>query len=269
MKIQSAASASILLLLPVISRAFQSVGYHSHTVVRTANAATTTSTSLWAVQNNKADSSSSSILSRRRVFAQSLTAAMLLGTTTTTTTLVASPAPAYAATRAPLGDLLYTVLRVREATEQETRLIKSGKFKDIQRANIKLAVKFMVENYRLADTVVAAATYIDGTDRRMAATNLGQTTVQDLQTIMEYFDSSDVQNLKVGATSLAGKEQLVLRGLDAARKSLDDFLAFFPASEVDAARQKLLAENALNEKEFDPDLGVIINLRQQQATATQ
>jgi hypothetical protein len=36
-----------------------------------------------------------------------------------------------------------------EATEQETRLIKSGKFKDIQRANIKLAVKFILENVRV------------------------------------------------------------------------------------------------------------------------
>jgi hypothetical protein len=99
--------------------------------------------------------------------------------------------------RKPLRDLLYTILRVREATSQESRLIRTGKFKDVQRANIKLAVKFMVQNYRLADTFIAACTYLDGTDRRLEAGQVGQTVVQNLITITEYFDSSDVQNLKV------------------------------------------------------------------------
>jgi hypothetical protein len=88
--------------------------------------------------------------------------------------------PALAATRPPLGDLLYTILRVREATEQESRLIKSGKFKDVQRANIKLAVKFMVENYRLQDAFVSAAAYLDGNERRIAAGDVGQAAVQNL-----------------------------------------------------------------------------------------
>jgi hypothetical protein len=60
---------------------------------------------------------------------------------------------------------------------------------------------------------------------------------------------------------LAGKEQLVLKGLDAARRNLDDFLSYFPISEIDAAKEKLLAENALNVKEFDPELGFILNLK--------
>ena len=92
---------------------------------------------------------------------------------------------------------------MREATEQETRLIRTGKFKDIQRANIKLAVKFMVENYRLADTLVAAAAYIEGgNDRRLEAGQLGQNAVQNLLTILEYFDAADVQNLKVRSHGL-------------------------------------------------------------------
>eukprot|EP00977_Amphora_coffeiformis_P030058 scaffold44461_cov183-Amphora_coffeaeformis.AAC.1 len=108
------------------------------------------------------------------------------------------PNPALAAGRPPLDDLLYTILRVREATEQESRLITSGKFKDVQRANVKLAVRFMVENYRLADAFVAAAAYLDGNERRIAAGDAGQAAVQNLVTILEYFDSADVQNLKVG-----------------------------------------------------------------------
>ncbi len=91
---------------------------------------------------------------------------------------------------------LYYILRVKEATEQETRLIKSGKFKDVQRANVKLAVKFMLDNYRLNDNFIAASAFLAG-DRKIKAVDIGQNTVQNLQTILEYFDSSDVENIKV------------------------------------------------------------------------
>jgi hypothetical protein len=107
--------------------------------------------------------------------------------------------PVSAATREPLADVLYRIMRVREATQQETRLIKTGKFKDVQRANVKLAVKFMVDNYRLNDAFVTASSYLEGSDsRRVEASQVGQTAVQNLYTILEYFDSADVQNLKVG-----------------------------------------------------------------------
>jgi len=36
---------------------------------------------------------------------------------------------------------------------QEERLITSGKFKDLQRANIKAAASMMITNYRLNDCV--------------------------------------------------------------------------------------------------------------------
>ena len=91
---------------------------------------------------------------------------------------------------------LYNILRVREATEQESRLIKSGKFKDVQRANVKLAVRFMVDNYRLNDNFIAASAYLTG-DKRVNAGNIGQNVVQNLYTILEYFDSGDVDNIKV------------------------------------------------------------------------
>jgi hypothetical protein len=97
----------------------------------------------------------------------------------------------------PLGSYLYTILRVREATEQETRLIGTGKFKDLQRANVKLAVRFMLQNYRLNDNLIAAAAFLSDQQKRAAAATVGQSAVQSLYTILEYFDSSDVQNLKV------------------------------------------------------------------------
>lgn len=99
--------------------------------------------------------------------------------------------------RPSLESLLYTVLRVKEAAQQEMRLIKSGKFKDVQRANVKLAVKFMVYNYKLSDTMISASAFIQDTNKRLAAGDIGQAAVQNLLTILEYFDSSDVQNIKV------------------------------------------------------------------------
>lgn len=96
-----------------------------------------------------------------------------------------------------LESYLYTILRVKEATIQETRLITSGKFKDAARGNVKLAVKFMLNNYRLSDAVIAASAYIDDNNRRLQASDAGQAAVQNLYTILEYFDSQDVANIKV------------------------------------------------------------------------
>ena len=53
---------------------------------------------------------------------------------------------------------------------------------------------------------------------------------------------------------MAGKEAIVLSGLGAARKGIDDFLSFFPRDEVLAVVAKIESENALNEKEFDKEL---------------
>jgi hypothetical protein len=72
---------------------------------------------------------------------------------------------------------LYSILRAREATEQETRLIKSGKFKDVQRSNVKLAVRFIVNNYRLSDNFIAAASFLPES-KRYEATEVGQSATQ-------------------------------------------------------------------------------------------
>lgn len=76
------------------------------------------------------------------------------------------------------------------------------------------------------------------------------------------YSSSHVVLLQVGSkdASMSAKEELILKGLDAARKSIDEFLAYFPAAEVDAARNRVKEENALNVKEFDTSVGSILNL---------
>jgi hypothetical protein len=133
------------------------------------------------------------IVSRRSLFQK----AGLASAAGLAASILLPPSMASAVERPPLDSLLYRILRVREATQQEMRLIKNGTFKDVQRANIKLAVKFMIENYRLNDAFVGASAYLDGNDRRVAAGVTGQAAVQNLYTILEYFDSADVQNLKV------------------------------------------------------------------------
>eukprot|EP00590_Aulacoseira_subarctica_P010862 CAMPEP_0172422448 /NCGR_PEP_ID=MMETSP1064-20121228/8593_1 /TAXON_ID=202472 /ORGANISM="Aulacoseira subarctica , Strain CCAP 1002/5" /LENGTH=235 /DNA_ID=CAMNT_0013163303 /DNA_START=190 /DNA_END=897 /DNA_ORIENTATION=- len=158
-----------------------------------------------------------------------------------------------------LEQSLYLILRVREATEQETRLIRTGKFKDVQRANVKLAIRYILNNYRLSDNFVQAASFLQG-NRRYEAADVGQSATQALYTILEYFDASDVQNLKVGSfDNMAGKEELVLKGLDAAKSNIDNFLSYFPTSTVENVQKIIVQENELNEKEFDPNLGVILN----------
>ena len=60
---------------------------------------------------------------------------------------------------------------------------------------------------------------------------MGQSAVQSLITILEYFDSSDVQNIKVRGLD-SSKEELVIKGLEAARKYIDEFLSYFPPETV-------------------------------------
>jgi hypothetical protein len=136
-------------------------------------------------------------ISRRELFSEAVTRSVSVATILITTTTSSKRALA-AVVGTDLDSYLYKIVRVREATQQERRLIQTGKFKDIQRANVKLAVKFMVQNYRLADCVVGAAAYLKGGNTaQMKAIDVGQTAVQNLQTILEYFDSSDVENIKV------------------------------------------------------------------------
>jgi len=170
-----------------------------------------------------------------------------------------NPLPAQAAET--LDTYLYKIIRVREATLQERRLIQSGKFKDMQRANVKLAVKFMVQNYRLSDSVVGASTFLSGgNSQQMRAIDTGQMAVQNLQTILEYFDSSDIENIKVGKNSLNGKEEIVVKGLEATEVKLNEFLSFFDEDSVTRVKDQIQEENELNVKEFDRSLGDIINL---------
>eukprot|EP00531_Pseudo-nitzschia_arenysensis_P019942 CAMPEP_0116138718 /NCGR_PEP_ID=MMETSP0329-20121206/12927_1 /TAXON_ID=697910 /ORGANISM="Pseudo-nitzschia arenysensis, Strain B593" /LENGTH=135 /DNA_ID=CAMNT_0003633711 /DNA_START=488 /DNA_END=895 /DNA_ORIENTATION=- len=132
----------------------------------------------------------------------------------------------------------------------------------MQRANVKLAVKFMVQNYRLSDAVVGASAFLSGGNtQQMMAIDTGQMAVQNLQTILEYFDTSDVENIKVGKNSMNGKEEIVVKGLEATQVKLDEFLSYFDSETVTRVKTLVESENELNMKEFDKSLGDIINLK--------
>lgn len=59
--------------------------------------------------------------------------------------------------------------------------------------------------------------------------------------------------------SLAGKEAIVISGLKSVRRDLDEFMTYFPADVVEQAKKKIMEENELNFREFDPSLGAILN----------
>uniref|UniRef100_A0A7S3ZBL9 Uncharacterized protein n=1 Tax=Lotharella globosa TaxID=91324 RepID=A0A7S3ZBL9_9EUKA len=61
----------------------------------------------------------------------------------------------------PLRPILVPILRVQEAAVQEANLIRTGNYKDYARADIKLAVKYMLEAYELPSNLDTAATYAD------------------------------------------------------------------------------------------------------------
>ena len=167
--------------------------------VETRYAATTSGPS-----SSSSSSSSSLLLSRRSMFQKSAATMLGLAPVVSVSPFSSTSWVARAVdsdnndSPNSLESYLYRIIRVREATQQERRLISTGKFKDVQRANVKLAVKFMIQNYRLADSVVGAAAYVGGgNSQSMKAIDVGQTAVQNLQTILEYFDSQDVENIKV------------------------------------------------------------------------
>lgn len=154
----------------------------------------------------------------------------------------------------PLKTALVTVIRVQESTLQEARLINTGNFKDLQRNNIKMATKMMVENTKINDVITKASAYADPS-KVQAATERGRAAVQDLQVILDYFDEVD-KEVKVSDLS-KDKKEFIQKALKSAREKLDEFLAYMPKEKVKAARDQVILENELNKKELPKDLEIL------------
>ena len=148
--------------------------------------------------------------------------------------------------RPPLKTDLALILRVQEATGQETRLVKTGKYKELQRLDVKRAIGMMLDNYELDDRFIRAAAYAPA-GQTAAASGYGSKAVESLIQIMEYFPDK----LKVLELS---REQsaFVLGALGSTSRNIDFFLDLMPPAELTAAKALVEEENALNLKEF-PD----------------
>ena len=194
--------------------------------------------------------SSSSRLSRRQTLAAAVAVAPLAAVT---------PLPAFAAVKGPsrsvklLQENLVLILRVKEACGQETRLISTGKYKELQRLNIKRAVGFMLENYSLRDRFVSASAFAP-LEKQQVATDYAQTAVESLIQILEYFPD------KLAVNDLTSTQKdFCLSALKSTTRSIDSFLTLMPPEIVEKAVAQIAEENELNEQEVSEYDVKIIN----------
>jgi len=178
-----------------------------------------------------------------------------------------NPLPARAYSESDLSSVLL-LLRAQEATAQELNLLTSGKYKNLQRANVKLAVRFILTNYALSTNFAK----LSGTDSKLAS--LGSDVVFSLNTILEYFDDRNTDSIKVRPPPItstplnklrpdefpmpenpdldSGKKKIVLAGLAKAKGLFDEYFEALPDRELVAdARRRVREENEANKAEYD------------------
>lgn len=153
-----------------------------------------------------------------------------------------------------LEQAIYLISRVQEATVQQERLVTTGKFKDVQRNSITMALNMMLNNYALNDQIVTAAAYATKKDNVMKASEAGKEAVDVLETAKEYFGTP----LKVSGLS-DQQRSFIIEAMGACRKKLDVFLTFMPNDVIQAARKRVETENELNRAEYVGQDGGISN----------
>mmetsp|Transcript_64025 Transcript_64025/g.113885 ORF Transcript_64025/g.113885 Transcript_64025/m.113885 type:complete len:260 (-) Transcript_64025:82-861(-) len=151
-----------------------------------------------------------------------------------------------------LEEALYSISRVQEATVQQERLVTTGKFKDVQRNSITMALNMMLQNYALNDQVITASAYVENKAQLQQVSQIGLEAVEALEQAKEYFGGGE---LKVSGIS-DEQRNFIIQATTACRTKLDDFLVYMPSKAVQAARTRVEEENALNMKEFVGQDGV-------------
>jgi len=151
---------------------------------------------------------------------------------------------------------LYLILRAQEATLQELRLINKGIYKDVQRANIKLAVKFILKNYNLLGNFNNVSLNLVPPASQQEANAIAQEIISDLTTILEYFDSQDVENLKVAGGGMKGAAAMpfVIDGLTSSNRKIQSYVDLVSKETVQEVMQTINYENEQNLKEFPVDV---------------
>lgn len=154
-----------------------------------------------------------------------------------------------------LEEALYLISRVQEATVQQERLVTTGKFKDVQRNSITMALNMMLNNYALSDQVVTASAYVNNKNLVMQASAIGNEAVDALETAKEYFGTP----LKVSGLSTE-QRSFITQAMQSCRGKLEKFVAYMPQDSLDLARKRVEKENEINLKELAAlDGGAISN----------
>mmetsp|Transcript_41091 Transcript_41091/g.84059 ORF Transcript_41091/g.84059 Transcript_41091/m.84059 type:complete len:119 (+) Transcript_41091:3-359(+) len=112
----------------------------------------------------------------------------------------------------------------------------------------------MIENSRINDRVVKIASFVPQ-NKVNEVNEKGRAAVEDLQSILDYFDERS-DSLK--ATELSqDKKDFILKALNSARQKFDQVLSYLPPEKVKAAREQVIAENELNQKEMPKDITIL------------
>ena len=147
-----------------------------------------------------------------------------------------------------LQQALYLISRVQEATVQQERLVETGKFKDMQRNSIKMALNMMLDNYKLGDQIVVASAYV-GADKALTASQAGNEAIEVLETAKEYFS----KELKVSGLT-DQQRTFIVDAMSTTRAKLDGFVKFFPEAHK-AVQIKIALDEMIERLEVDnPDL---------------
>lgn len=104
----------------------------------------------------------------------------------------------------------------------------------------------MIDNYDLEGRFVRASAFAPS-DKVQIATSYGQSAVEALIQVLEYFPS------ELNAIDMTRDQSaFVLKALSSTSKTIDSFLLLMPSEQVAAARARVIEENEINLKEF-PD----------------
>ncbi|GAB5372821.1 hypothetical protein AAMO2058_001697400 [Amorphochlora amoebiformis] len=147
--------------------------------------------------------------------------------------------------RQPLRPILLPILRVQEATVQESNLIKTGAYKDYARADVKLAIQYMLEAYELPQNMDSAATYASQ-ENYYEAVDAYQKVVESLRSILSDYSGEEtlIGNLDKQV------EKTILNRLATARDEISRFMSYMPLDIVQQAQDFIEEENRLNLAEF-------------------
>ena len=150
------------------------------------------------------------------------------------------------------------LMRAEESVGQELNLLNTGKYKTLQRANVKLALRSIINNYDLLDSFAALD---DGRDGGL----VGQEIVGDLRTMLEYFDDGAVDSLDLSRVRRSrsgqgvaapdiepGKKKILILGLEKVKSLFSDYFATYADRElVEVCRDIIEEEDKANREEYE------------------